>query len=106
MKSDALHLLPITNHQQFSKLSGSEVNLVHHARAERLLMRLPLEDLLLDCADREHPVDKALLLLPVPPHPRHGLFIVGRVPVRIEHHLKGDKWSLFYLVVVSDAPGD
>ena len=91
MKSDALHLLPITNHQQFNKLSDSEVNLVHHARAERLFMRLPLEDLLLDCADREHPVDKALLLLPVPPHPRHGLFIVGRVPVRIEHHLKGDK---------------
>ena len=61
--------------------------LIDHTRAQRLLVRLPLKDLLLNCADGEHPVDEALLLLPVPPHPRHRLLVVGRVPIRVEHHL-------------------
>ena len=66
------------------------IYLIHHTRAERLLVRLPLKDLLLNCADGKHPVDEALLLLAVPPHPRHGLLVVGGVPVRVEHHLRRD----------------
>lgn len=34
----------------------------------------------------EQPVDKALLLLPVSPNSSHGLVVVRRVPIRIEHH--------------------
>ena len=33
----------------------------------------------------QHPVDETLFLLSVSPHTRHGLFVVGRVPVRVEH---------------------
>ncbi len=36
-------------------------------------------------ADRDESVDVALLLLPVPPHARHRLVVVGRVPVGVEH---------------------
>ena len=35
---------------------------------------------------RHQPIDEARLLLAVPPHARHGLVVVGRVPVRVEHH--------------------
>jgi hypothetical protein len=34
---------------------------------------------------RQEPVDVAGFLLAVPPDPRHGLVVVGRVPVRVEH---------------------
>ena len=62
--------------------------LIDHTRAQRLLMSLPLKDLLLNCANSKHPVDETLLLLPVPPHPRHCLLVVCGVPVWIKHHLK------------------
>ena len=35
---------------------------------------------------REQSVDVAGLFLPVPPDPSHRLLVVGRVPVRVEHH--------------------
>ena len=35
---------------------------------------------------RQEPVDEALLPLPVPPDPGHGLLVVGRVPVGVEHY--------------------
>ena len=34
---------------------------------------------------RQQPINEALLLLPVPPDPGHGLLVVGRVPVGVEH---------------------
>jgi hypothetical protein len=79
--------------------------LVHHGRGERLLVRLPLENLLLNRSSlqkrtfnvqnlttpprpthRHKAIDEARLLLSIAPHPRHRLLIIGRIPVRIEHH--------------------
>ena len=34
---------------------------------------------------RQQSVDVTLLLLAISPHPGHGLVIVGRIPVRVEH---------------------
>ena len=34
---------------------------------------------------RQQPVDEALLPLAVPPDPGHGLLVVGRVPIGVEH---------------------
>ena len=51
--------------------------LVHHAGTEGLLVCLPLEYLLLDGPNRQHPIDEALLLLTVSPHPSHRLLVVG-----------------------------
>ena len=34
---------------------------------------------------RQQPINEALFLLPVPPDPGHGLLVVGRVPVGVEH---------------------
>ena len=36
-------------------------------------------------AHRQQSINEALFLLPVPPHSGHGLFVVGRVPVGVEH---------------------
>ena len=77
--------------EELSELLLGHRRLLQHALAvdhvlQRLLGELPLEYLLLDRAGREQPVQVALLLLPVPPAPRRGLLVVGRVPVRVEQH--------------------
>ncbi len=36
--------------------------------------------------DREQPVDVAGLLLAISPHSCHRLFVIGWIPVRIEHN--------------------
>ena len=41
---------------------------------------LALKDLLLDAARGEQAVDEDILLLPLPPHPPHGLLVVRGVP--------------------------
>ena len=53
---------------------------------EPLLGQLALEDLLLNGARHEHPVEVAALLLPVAPHARRRLLVVRRVPVGVEEH--------------------
>lgn len=35
---------------------------------------------------RKQPIDVAHLLLAVPPHTSHGLFIVSRIPVWVKHN--------------------
>ena len=37
------------------------------------------------CTHRQQPINEALFLLPVPPDSGHGLLVVGRVPVGVEH---------------------
>ena len=51
-----------------------------------LLGELTLEDLLFDGAGADHSVQVALLLLPIAPHARRGLLVVGRVPIGVEEN--------------------
>jgi len=37
-------------------------------------------------ADRNKPVDVALFPLSITPHASHCLIVIGRIPVRVEHH--------------------
>ena len=75
--------------EQFAEGIDAEMALdvlgaVDDAGRERLLVALPLEDLLLDRARRDEAVDEAILLLAVAPHARERLLVRGRVPVRVE----------------------
>ena len=49
-----------------------------------LLGELPFKDLLLNRTRAEHAVEHAALLLPVAPHTRGRLLVVGRVPIGVE----------------------
>lgn len=77
--------------EEVAQVVGGEVALdvfllVDHTAAESLLVGLALENLLLNCPRRDHAVDEAPLLLPVPPHARHRLQIRRWVPIRIVQH--------------------
>jgi hypothetical protein len=70
----------------YAKMSFHIFLVVDHTTAQRLLVRLALKYLLFQSARGKQTVNETLLPLAISPHTRHGLIVIGRIPIGIEHY--------------------